>query len=189
MTEHLDVLAAVLARHPADLRDAFAAFRYEPWLVEHQLRVAHREAQARGRRTRIHDDRTPTAPRRGGAENIVEVIKPAVIIERRFAIPDPRDDFEPFLAAFITRIVRILRMTEHPEFRRIPSANHVQSEAAMPDMIGGHALLRREHRMDQRNVHGAENGDSLRMREQTRRPNNRLERILLVVGLAAIAAP
>ena len=78
---------------------------------------------------------------------------------------------------------------EHRELALVPADDDVQPEAAFADMVGGDHLLRRNDRIEQRRMHGAEHGDALGRGEQAGRPGDGLERRALVVGVAAVALP
>ena len=50
-------------------------------------------------------------------------------------------------------------MTEHVELFLVPAADDVEPGAAAADVVDRHQRLGREHRMDQRNVHGRKDRD------------------------------
>jgi hypothetical protein len=78
---------------------------------------------------------------------------------------------------------------EHGELVRVPAANDVQPEAAVADMVSGDKLFGRDNGVEQRRVHGAEDGQPLGGGEQTGGPGDGFERFALIVSVAAVALP
>ena len=61
---------------------------------------------------------------------------------------------------------------EHLELALVPAAHDVQAEAAVADMVGGHDLLGRDQRREQRRVDRPEHGDALGRGQQPGGPGD-----------------
>ena len=124
-----------------------------------------------------------------GAFHPFEAEKLSVEIERLVLRPYSLDDREPFLGIGIPFVMFADTDTEHRVFIHVPAGNHVQTEPALPDMVGGDHLVRRKYGIHQRNVNCPENGDVFGFRQCPRRPGQRFEVYAGRVDLAAIPAP
>ena len=134
-------LAAVLARQVLGLLDGGGGLlgRDARGLQEEGVAVVHREGAAGGRGAGIHDQRPRAADglRLGADAFELEIF--AGEIEVLFRRPDQLDDVEPFLREFVARFMVALLDAEHLELAFVPADDEVESEAAVADMVGGHA--------------------------------------------------
>ena len=121
--------------------------------------------------------------------NARKLEKFAVEIEFILFRPGALDHVDPFLGKFVTIVMVPLRHAEHLEFALVPAGDDVQPEAALADMIGGDHFFGGDQGMEQRRVHGAEDRDPLRRRQETAGPGDGLERRAVKVARAAIAFP
>ena len=96
---------------------------------------------------------------------------------------------DPFLAVGVARLVVALGDAEHGELALVPAADDVEAETPLPHKVGGHERLGGDDRVEERRVNGGEHRHALGIGQQPRRPGDRLQRLALIVGLAAIALP
>ena len=82
--------------------------------------------------------------------------------------PGGLDRVDPFLGIVVTRIVLALRRAEHLELVLVPADHDIEPESSAADPVGGDHLLRRDERMEQRRVHGAESDEPLGLGEEPR---------------------
>ncbi len=113
----------------------------------------------------------------------------AVEIEILAARPDLLDHVDPFLGIVVALLVLALLHAEHLKLALVPTHDDVEPEATRADMVGCDHLLGGDHRIEQRRVHGPEHRQALSQRQQAGGPGDRLERLALVVGVAAVAFP
>ncbi len=113
----------------------------------------------------------------------------ALEIERALSGPKGFDQPDPLFRHGVTVVVRELFVPEHGDLTGVPSSDDVQAEAATGDVIDGGALLRRQHRVNGRDVAGGEDEDVFRCLRQARRPGVGLETAVVEVGLASEALP
>src|SRR5882762_8364457 len=97
--------------------------------------------------------------RLGLALDTLELEVLAVHVERLDLFPDALDDVEPFFGIGVSAVVILQGDAEHVEFAGIPAGDDIESEAPLSDVVGGDDLLRRENRIDERDVERAEHAN------------------------------
>ena len=152
---------------------------------------AWRDANARpaGRRAGAHQQRPRAAPRLRLAADVLQIEMLAAVVERLCLRPDLLDDRHPFLGVSVPVVMLEKLRAEHLEFVDVPARHDVEAETPAPDVVGGHAGLGREHRIDQRHMDRGEGDDVLGRRQQRRRPGQRFEARALTIRHSAVAKP
>src|SRR5215469_1305821 len=158
-------------------------------LQKESVAISYCESLTGRRRAGIHDQGAGAAIGFRLAANAFHIEVLAVKIEILTVGPDHFDDVDPFLRIIVTLLMRALLDAEHVELALVPADYDIESKAALADMIGSDHFLRRDHRIENRRVDGAEHRDALGAGEQGACPGDGFERGSLIVGDPAISLP
>ncbi len=120
---------------------------------------------------------------------LADLIEAAVVIERRVLRPQPLDDAEPFLGAFVALGVSHHRSAEHVDLRLVPAGDDVEGVASAGDVVDRGRLLGRHDRMVERDVRGREHAGLAGRGGDAGGPGIGLEAGALRIGGAAEAVP